>query len=142
MNSTIRFPFTPSTLPPRRGSWLPYVPISLRAGVRVLQSYAMLDTGSALNVLPFDIGLQLGLQWDENKAPLELTGNLANSAAQPLLLICEIKPFPPLELIFAWSRNNVIPIILGQNNFFMNFDVLFSRARDFFEIAPKLVEPI
>jgi hypothetical protein len=41
-------------------SALPYVPIMLQKGDRKVQVSALIDSGSTLNVLPFDVGLKLG----------------------------------------------------------------------------------
>ena len=46
-------------------SSLPYTPIMLRMGDRKPQVSALIDSGSTLNVLPFDVGLKLGAVWDE-----------------------------------------------------------------------------
>lgn len=41
-------------------SRLPYMPISLQLQERPLAVSALLDTGSAVNVLPYDVGVKLG----------------------------------------------------------------------------------
>ena len=52
-------------------------------------------------------------------------------------------PYVPLTLehrgnaASAWTRNNEVPVILGQVNFFMEYDVCFFRSRSAFEIRPK-----
>ncbi|WP_244913187.1 hypothetical protein [Phormidesmis priestleyi] len=33
--------------------------------------------------------------------------------------------FEPLQLVFAWTQATNVPLILGQVNFFMEFDVCF-----------------
>ena len=45
--------------------------------------------------------------------------------------------FPPVQLAFAWTRSNAVPVLLGQVNFFMEFDVCFYRSRLVFEVKPK-----
>jgi hypothetical protein len=45
-----------------------------------------------------------------------------------------VDTFPSVQLVFAWVQSDTVPIILGQTNFFMNFDVFFFRARGYFEI--------
>jgi len=38
--------------------------------------------------------------------------------------------------VFAWTRQDNVPLLLGQVNFFEEFDVSFHRARRHFEIEP------
>ncbi len=47
--------------------------------------------------------------------------------------------FPMVSLAFAWTQATDVPLILGQANFFFEFDVCFFRARSEFEICPKKV---
>jgi hypothetical protein len=60
-------------------SSLPYAPIMLQMGDRKVQVSALIDSGSTLNVLPFDVGLKLGAVWDEQAVPVRLGGNMAES---------------------------------------------------------------
>jgi hypothetical protein len=48
-----------------------------------------------------------------------------------------VAEFPPVRLAFAWTQARDVPLILGQANFFLEFDVCFFRSRMMFEIAPK-----
>jgi len=41
-----------------------------------------------------------------------------------------------VRLAFAWTRNNAVPVILGQTNFFLAFDVTFRRKRSEVELLP------
>lgn len=85
----------------------------------------MLDTGATINVLPYRLGLQLGAVWSDNVPMVRLTGNLARFEAQALLLTAHVAGFPPVCLAFAWTRAEEVPLLLGQVNFFMEFDVCF-----------------
>ncbi|MDJ0635634.1 MAG: hypothetical protein QNJ34_20775 [Xenococcaceae cyanobacterium MO_188.B29] len=49
----------------------------------------------------------------------------------------KIGDFPVTRLVFAWVNRPSIPLILGQTNFFLEFDVCFYRSRLEFEINPK-----
>lgn len=88
-------------------------------------------------VLPYDAGIQLGAVWKQQTIPVQLAGNLGNSEARAILVTATVGPFTPVRLAFAWTRNNQIPVILGQVNFFMEFDVYFCRSQFMFEIKPK-----
>lgn len=98
----------------------------------------MLDTGADVNVLPYSLGLLLGANWDEQKTAIRLSGNLANVEARGLLLEAKISDFPAVKLALAWTYAENIPVILGQVNFFLEFDICFFRSRSLFEIAPKV----
>lgn len=55
----------------------------------------------------------------------------------PLFVIGEIQGFAPVNLAFAWVQSDKVPLILGQTNFFMKFDVCFYRSLLEFEIRPN-----
>jgi hypothetical protein len=56
--STIEFPFSDDEA-------LPTIPITLSYTDSSVSANALLDTGSTVNLLPYDIGLQLGAIWEE-----------------------------------------------------------------------------
>lgn len=119
---------------------LPRLPLRLRAEGRDSDVLALVDSGATVNVMPFAIGTQLGFVWDEEKANLRLAGNLGSQPAMPVFVWAEIGDFPPIRLAFAWTRNANIPHILGQTNFFMEFEVCFYRRRLEFEVKPALAQ--
>jgi hypothetical protein len=116
---------------------LPRIPLTLRTGDRVAKAVGLVDSGATVNVLPYDIGLQLGAIWDDAKANLRLAGSLGSQTAMPLFATAEIDGLPTVRLAFAWIKNNNVPLILGQTNFFVEFDVCFYRSRLDFEVVPK-----
>lgn len=118
-------------------SAMPYVPIALQLGGRQVRVSALVDSGASLNVLPFDVGLRLGATWEQQPAAIRLGGNMAESEARGLILIGRIEGLDSVRLAFAWSQSNRIPVILGQTNFFLEFDVRFCRSQLFFEVAPR-----
>ncbi len=115
---------------------LPRLSISLRREERVVESIGLVDSGATVNVLPYELGLQLGDVWEDRKAIIQLAGNLGNQPAMPFSAIAQIGQFLPTELVFAWSRSPNIPLILGQTNFFLKFDVCFYRSSSEFEVKP------
>ena len=94
----------------------------------------MLDSGSTINLLPYDIGLQLGAIWDEQAFRLPLARNLAKIEARGLFVLLQIGNLKPVRLAFAWAQASQVPLILGQTNFFREFDVCFQRSRCMIEI--------
>jgi hypothetical protein len=75
--------------------------------------------------------------WEQQTVAVQLSGNLAASEARALVLTGKVGEFAPVRLAFAWTRSNNVPVILGQVNFFMEFDVRFYRSRLLFEIRVK-----
>jgi hypothetical protein len=104
---------------------LPRLSISLRRDDRIVESIGLVDSGATVNVLPYELGFQLGGVWEERKAIVQLAGNLGNQPAIPFAAIARVGEFPPVELIFAWVQRPNVPLTLGQTNFFLEFDVCF-----------------
>lgn len=98
---------------------------------------ALVDSGAAASILPYDVGLQLGFVWEEQKTVVNLSGSLAGIEARGVMLTAIAGEFEPVYLVFAWARSNDFPTILGQTNFFMEFKVHFYRMQQTFEIEPK-----
>ena len=116
---------------------LPRIPLILHRGDRSVESTGLVDSGATVNVLPYELGLQLGAIWDERKAIIQLSGNLGHQPGMPFFATVQIGDFPRIDLMFVWSRSPDIPLILGQTNFFLEFDICFYRSKLEFEINPK-----
>ena len=132
-----RFPFIERTNSLGLSSTLPYLPITLTYRNRSVEAMALLDTGASVNVLPYEIGLQLGAVWEEQIVPIQLSGNLARMEARGLVLSATVAEFPSILLAFAWTESREVPLILGHMNFFAEFDVCFYRADFAFELRPR-----
>jgi hypothetical protein len=72
-----RFQFTERTDSLGRSSIMPYLPLKLTNRGISIEVMALLDTGASVNVLPYEIGVQLGAVWADQTVPIELSGNLA-----------------------------------------------------------------
>jgi hypothetical protein len=118
---------------------MPFVDIQLSHNERSVSASALIDSGSALNILPFEVGLELGFIWEKQTVPLDLKGTLRDSQAYAVLVRTELSPFPPLDLGFAWVNRPVadIRILLGQVNFFQEFNVCFYGHHQIFDITPR-----
>ncbi|MBX3081492.1 MAG: hypothetical protein KF716_07625 [Anaerolineae bacterium] len=132
-----RYPYLQSRNASGESMSRPILPLALTFERRRLVANGLLDTGATVNVLPFEVGIALGISWDEPRRRVILTGNLARYTAQVLPLMVEVGHFDPVALIFAWTEAENVPLILGQVNFFGEFDVCFFAARLLFEIQPK-----
>lgn len=102
-----------------------------------LEVSGLLDTGASVNVLPYNIGLKLGANWEQQKTSVMLGGNLASIEARGLILSAQIGEFLPVRLVFAWSQSNDVPLLLGRMNFFREFDVCFYTSDRIFELNQK-----
>lgn len=137
MVDKVRFAFT--QIDPSFGalSTLPYLPIVLTYQNQSVSTTGLLDTGSSVNVLPYEMGLRLGAVWERQRLSVPLGGNLARFEARALVLTANVERFSTVELAFAWTQDRNAPLILGQMNFFLAFDVCFYRAELAFEISSK-----
>ncbi|MEY3065802.1 MAG: hypothetical protein RLZZ532_2594 [Cyanobacteriota bacterium] len=52
-----------------RSSVMPYLPITLSNGSNSVEVMALLDTGASVNVLPYQISLQLGAICEQQTVP-------------------------------------------------------------------------
>jgi hypothetical protein len=118
---------------------LPRLPLTLHRADQTIEAVGLVDSGATVNVLPYDIGLALGGVWDDRQAIIPLAGNLGNQLAMPFSTIVQIGEFSQVELLFAWVQRPNIPLILGQTNFSLEFDVCFYRSQSEFEVKPKSV---
>ena len=58
-------------------------------------------------------------------------------AATVIVLAAVVVGYPPVRLAFAWAQTDAVSVILGQVNFFLEFDVCFFRSLALFEVRPK-----
>jgi hypothetical protein len=128
MPRTMEFPFTDDEA-------LPMIPITLSYANFFVSANALLDSGSTVNLLPYDIGLQLGAIWERQTVRLPLAGNLAKVEARGLFLHIQIGDLEPVRLAFSWVQASQVPLILEQTNFFREFDVCLQRSRNTIEIT-------
>lgn len=118
---------------------LPRVPMVLHCRDRAVEVVGLVDSGATVSVLPYELGIRLGEVWDDRKANIRLAGSLGNRTAMPLFAVAEIEGLPAVKLAFAWTKQNDMPLILGQTNFFMEFNVCFYRSKLEFELQPKSI---
>lgn len=130
-----QYPFVTRTGGTGPSGLMPMLPIKLTA-MESIEVYALLDTGATVNVLPFSCGTNLGFEWNRQTTTVQLGGNLSASEARAVAVTAIVEDFPPVRLAFAWTRSDHVPIILGQMNFFVEFDVCFFRSLQRFELRP------
>jgi hypothetical protein len=68
-----------------------------------------------------------------------LAGNLASVEARGLFVYVQVGNLDVVRLAFAWTASSQVPLILGQTNFFQEFDVCFTRSQQTIEVTRRLV---
>lgn len=133
----MRFNYSTTNPGQRETDSLPWLPLKLALNQQRLEVAGLLDSGATVNVLPYEVGLRLGAVWESPNVRLKLAGNLGGYPAIPLVVMAELGAFAPVRLVFAWTQSDSLPVILGQTNFMMEFDVCFYRSKLEFEVKPK-----
>ncbi len=137
MPDSRKFPFLAVTGSKRPTDLMPYLPLTLKRDGQSIDVLGLVDSGASVNVLPYRAGLELGAVWEEQVTFFGLSGNLANYEAKGLLLTAKVADFPVVNLAFGWTKAEDVPLILGQINFFSEFDVCFYRSQNEFEIKTR-----
>lgn len=125
---------------------LPFIPLTLLYtgdGIHITHRVtvpALVDSGATVNVLPRDVGKQLGLDWEQQTSIPPLVGTIHRRPALALPLFVKVPRLTPQRLLFAWSEipseENMI-VLLGQTNFFDECYVDFRKPDGYFEIFLK-----
>lgn len=115
----------------------PMLPMTLVNGNRSLLALALVDTGADVNVLPYQVGIELGAIWENQPRIPSMSGNLVNAETRGILLTTVVGQFNPVQLAFAWTRTETVPLIMGQMNFFAEFDVCFFQSQSAFELRMR-----
>lgn len=129
-NLSLRFPYDAK-------QW-PTLPLTLRANGLTHEALAVVDSGADVNVLPWSLGQRLGLVWSPNKATIRVAG-ISQGAAMPVLLKVDVGEMRDITLAFAWCQTDAVPLVLGQTNFFMEFDICFFKSKGEFQVERKRV---
>lgn len=133
-----KFQYTAIDLSPT--GYLPRLPFLLHYAERTVEVTGLLDTGSTVNVLPYRIGVALGAVWEQQTIAVPLVGSLGQFEAKALVVAAthpQITDQTPVKLVFAWTQAENVPVIFGQMNFFLEFDVCFYRSQNEFEVRLK-----
>lgn len=135
MRAAKRYPFRPRVSPRGEVGLAPMLPFIV-GGEKQFSAEGLVDSGSAINVLPFSLGANLGFRWHDENDEIDLGGLLNGVAAKAIDVVCSVGKFPPIELTFAWVKTDGVPLLLGQFNFFLAFDVCFFRSVNEFPVRP------
>ena len=115
--------------PVNQDSSMPFVRLRMIGLGESIEVWALVDSGAAVNVLPFRVGQALGLRWDDFESGPELGGGVAGET-KSLWLTASVPTMAPIQLKFCWLSNDNARVILGHDNFFDHFTVCF-LTKDF-----------
>ncbi len=127
-----QFPYVAHDVSLGNASMAPMLPLTL-VGRKTVAASGLVDSGAAINVLPYSLGVQLGFEWEQQDKEVELSGNLSSVQVRVIVVSAALANFAPVRLAFAWARTDEVSMILGQVNFFLEFDVCFFRSRMTFD---------
>lgn len=119
---------------------MPLLPLMFAIEGAIIDSLALVDSGSTVNVLPYSIGLSLGAVWENQPIQMQLTGSLSRFEARGLFVYVTIPSVTQdlfMRQLFAWTKAEIARPILGQTNFFDEFDVCFFKSETFFDVTWK-----
>ena len=115
----------------------PHLSLLLRRGQHQVEISGLVDSGAAVNLLPYPVGVALGAIWEEQPLLAPLVGSLGRMEVRGLTVFvshAELTSIAPVRLVFAWTQTHDAPVLLGQVNFFMEFNVCFYRTQGYFEV--------
>lgn len=112
----------------------PFLPVFLSNGRQNVQSLALVDSGADMNVMPYDIGIELGGIWDEQREIVGLSGIAGQVESRAMVVDLAIENWPIIKMGFAWTREADVPVVLGQISFFSHVNICFMRSSQQFEL--------
>lgn len=125
-----------SSLAALPGSLMPRLSLHAFSEDHAVQLSGIVDSGPATNLLPYAVGPSLGFDWNRQGRLGRLAGGLSNVESRGISVLGsfpEIVGANEILLMFAWANSNEVPVLLGQINFFMEFNVCFFRSQNYFE---------
>lgn len=118
----------------------PIIPIRLSNLGNETSALALLDSGADICALPYHVGLALGARWEDLPESYTLTAIAGQMESKALTLDLQISEWPSMKIMFCWTRDNEMSVILGQTNFFEQVDACFYRSRN--QISLDLVPQV
>jgi hypothetical protein len=136
MTAPAVFPMVPRPRGQGLGDLVALLPFRIARGGITADLDGIVDSGATFSVLPYDIGLRFGLDWNAQPTQV-LIGGALRLPAKLVLFDGTVGPFPTVQLMFAWVQVNTVPVLLGVTNFLVEFDVCFFRSRGEFHVQPR-----
>src|SRR4051794_10924456 len=73
----------------------PLLPVTFSNNAENIQAAGLVDTGADVNILPYRLGLAIGIQWDDHLPIEPPSGNLRRYEARRAEIICTVGMFAP-----------------------------------------------
>ena len=130
-----RFRFTARSSSP--DSLMPILPLRISIGAKSVQVSGLIDSAASINVLPYSLGAALGAIWQDQQILGKLSGALSKVEIRSLAVLAssyEIEGAQDVSLLFAWASTDNVPVLFGQFNFLMEFNVCLYRSQNYFEV--------
>jgi hypothetical protein len=112
----------------------PMLPMQLQSKDQAFEEIALVDSGAEMSVLPYDMGLRLGLDWEKAQMGTGLAGRVKPEDSRFVFIDLSVESFKPFKNIFLWVKMNNMRLIVGQANFLAHFDVLLSARKQEFTL--------
>jgi len=138
MNRKARFPYvTASGTASGKSELQPYLPICLFGRGMPIEAYGLVDSVRRQTFCPYGVGVNLGLNWSKGISCGPIKGAFACDQSRAANVLCKVGQFKSVNLIFAWVDSDDVPLILGQTDFFLFYNVCFFASEKAFEITLK-----
>lgn len=127
----------------RRGSidysYRPLIDVEVGGESESRSFKALVDSGTDVTIMDNAIAELLGISSENRKsAQLSGVGESKEGFIAPVSL--RVEKFPDrvynFEVIFVENLSNNFEIILGQQDFFLNFDITFQKSKNTFYLTP------
>lgn len=135
MTAPVVVPMVPRPRGQGPGDLVAVLPFRIDRGSISANLNGIVDSGATFSVLPYDIGLRFGLDWNAQPTQV-LIGGALRLPAKLVLFDGTVGPFPMVPLMFAWVQVNTVPVLLGMTNFLIEFDVCLFRMKREFHVQP------
>lgn len=136
MGKLLRIPY--STIGGNPQTLMPRFSLILKNELSSLEVTGLVDSGSALNVLPYSLGQSLGFVWEQQTVPIRLGGVYSGIDARGIFVSAShsiLTETQTVNMVFAWANSDRVSVVFGRTNFFQEFDVCFFGADEYFEIT-------
>lgn len=118
----------------------PFLPITLKNQQHEVETLALVDSGADMCILPYDVGVKLGGDWDKQQRIVGLSGLVGQVESRAFVVDLFVGNWRLGKLGFAWTSEPDVAVILGQVDFFSVFNVCFMRSTQQFEL--ELARPM
>ncbi|MFM9959924.1 MAG: hypothetical protein ACKV2Q_01720 [Planctomycetaceae bacterium] len=98
---------------------LPYLPLELMLGTKSITVEGLVDSGSTINVLPYDLGVELGAVWEQQTIPVQLTGNFSSRRSASIGGHCTSRRFRTRQVGVCLDATQFRASDLGPSQFLL-----------------------